>query len=120
MSAPDRLTRVNELLKREIADLIEKEDFGGSCLVSVTGVRSSCDLRNAHVGISVFGGGDDAKRKAIRILLKHRADIQRKIARDLTLKYTPVLKFELDSNIENGDKVLSIIEEMEKDNDNEN
>jgi ribosome-binding factor A len=114
MPAPDRLTRVNELLKREIADLVEKEDFGESCLVSVTGVKSSCDLRNAHVGISVFGGGDEAKRKAIRILLKHRADIQRKIARDLTLKYTPVLRFELDSNIENGDRVLSLLEEMEK------
>jgi ribosome-binding factor A len=93
---------------------VEKEDFGESCLVSVTGVKSSCDLRNAHVGISVFGGGDEAKRKAIRILLKHRADIQRKIARDLTLKYTPVLRFELDSNIENGDRVLSLLEEMEK------
>jgi ribosome-binding factor A len=116
MSAPDRLTRVNELLKREIADLLEKEDFGESCLVSVTGVRSSCDLRNAYVGISVFGGGEDAKRKAIRILMKHRVDIQRKIAHDLTLKYTPVLKFELDSNIENGDRVLSLIDEMEKNN----
>ena len=51
----DRLTRVNELLKREIATEIERLVMAQSSgmLISVTEVKTSVDLRNeigrAHV-----------------------------------------------------------------------
>ena len=59
----DRLTRVNALLKREIADYLESGAviLPSGALISVTEVKSSVDLRNAVVFISVFGGGDEAK-----------------------------------------------------------
>ena len=58
-AAPDRLTRVNELIKREVSDLIYRNSISpsASVLVSVTEVRTSVDLRNATVSVSVFGGG---------------------------------------------------------------
>jgi ribosome-binding factor A len=34
----------------------------------------------------------------------------------VVLKYTPTLKFELDTSVIRGNKVLSIIEELEKTN----
>ena len=53
-----RMLRVNELLKREIADLLERVDFSlENCLVSVSEVDTSPDLRHAKVHISVLGGG---------------------------------------------------------------
>ena len=52
----DRIARVNEILKREIADIIEKRGVGGGdTLVSVTKVHASESLRNATVYVSVFG-----------------------------------------------------------------
>ena len=56
--APDRLTRVNELIKREMSELITRYSIAPSpsMLVSVTEVRTSVDLRNATVSISIFGG----------------------------------------------------------------
>lgn len=114
MSAPDRMTRVNEILKREIADLLEKEKFrDGECLVSVTGVNTSPNLRNAFVGISVLGGNDVLVRDVLKFLYRRRKDLQRIIAHDLKLKYTPVLHFETDRNIETGDRVLQILKEIE-------
>ena len=113
----DRITRVNEILKREIADLIEKLELNqGGCLVSVTKVRTGINLKDALVFISVLGGGADKDEKAhhaIAMLNRHRADLQRRIAKDIVLKYTPVLHFELDKNIEDGDRVLALIQEME-------
>ena len=52
--APDRLTRVNELIKREMSDLINRFSIAPSpsVLVSVTEVRTSVDLRNATVSVN--------------------------------------------------------------------
>jgi len=116
MPAPDRMTRVNENLKREIADILEKEKFrDGECLVSVTGVKTSPNLRNAFVGISVLGGDDTLVKSVLKFLYRRRRDLQKIIAHDLKLKYTPVLHFEVDRNIETGDRVLQILKDLEND-----
>jgi ribosome-binding factor A len=48
------MTRVNELIKRELARLIEEDRvWANNILVSVTTVSTSTDLRNATVGISI-------------------------------------------------------------------
>jgi ribosome-binding factor A len=39
------------------------------------------------------------------------------MARDIKLKYTPVLEFSEDSRLEKGDKVLALIEELERSGD---
>ena len=63
-----RMIRVNELLKREIAELLERIDFDISgCLVSVREVDVSPDLRHAKVHISVLGGNDELNKKIIFI-----------------------------------------------------
>jgi len=110
-----RILRVNELLKREIADLLERVDFRlENCLVSVSEVDVSPDLRNAKVHISIFGGDDSTKTQVMKFLRKNRTDLQKKIAKDITLKYTPVLTFINDSRMEKGDRVLAILEKMEQ------
>lgn len=110
-----RMLRVNELLKREIADLLERVDFNlSNCLVSVSEVDVSPDLRNAKVHISVLGGDDSIKNSVMKFLRSNRTLLQKKIARDITLKYTPVLTFVNDSRMEKGDRVLAILEEMDE------
>ena len=110
-----RILRVNELLKREIAVLLERVDFNlENSLVSVSEVEVSPDLRRAKVHISVFGGEEETHKNVMKFLRHHRALLQKKISSDITLKYTPVLNFVSDSRIEKGDRVLAILEEMEK------
>ena len=41
-------------------------------------------------------------------------DIQHNVSRHVILKYTPVLHFVHDMNLEEGDKVLSLIRELEE------
>ena len=111
----DRIARVNEILKREIADIIEKHGIGGSdTLVSVTKVHVSESLRNAAVYISVFGADKERIAKIFRTLNKLRPEIQYNVSRRVILKYTPVLHFIHDTNLEEGDKVLSLIRELEE------
>jgi len=112
-SAP-RMTRVNELLKREIADSIEKYiEHKKDCLISVIEVNTTPDLRQAKVHVSILGN-DDVKKETLRALKKKRAIIQQQLARNITLKYTPVIEFQYDSRIELGDKVLAMLNDLEK------
>lgn len=115
--APSRMVRVNELLKREIADTIEKFYPGNEFIISITEVDTSPDLREAKVFFSTIRPDKEQHDKAFHFLKKHRAEIQKKISSHVILKYTPILSFQLDNRIETGDRILSLIEQLEKDED---
>ena len=110
----DRIARVNELLKREIADVIDKYALNeGGTLISITKVHASESLRNATVYVSIYGA-DEAKSEAIiKKLYKLKPEIQHQVSRHVILKYTPVLQFVRDTNLEEGDRVLALIRELE-------
>ena len=116
---PDRLTRVNEILKREIADVLEKNGINESnFIISVTKVILSANLRSAVVFISILGGKnpeENYRKVLLKLmkLMKLRPLIQSNIAKHVTLKYTPVIRFEHDLNIVEGDNVLALLQQME-------
>ena len=107
----DRLTRVNELIKRELADYLERFSPApaANMLVSVTGVTSSVDLRSAGVSVSIFGGTPADRAEVFRALNARRSDMQKMLARNLKFKHTPVLSFKPDRRIELGDRVLAML-----------
>lgn len=109
-----RQERVRELLKRAIGEAVRREflvdDVG---LITVNDVDIGGDLRSAVVFISVLGNAGQQKR-ALQVLEEHRVRIQGLVGRAVILKYTPTLKFVLDDSIVRGNRVLQIIEELEK------
>ena len=111
----DRLTRVNELIKRELSDLITRFSIAPSpsVLISVTEVRTSVDLRNATVSVSVFNGDKIVNRQVLETLNSKRRDFQSAMAKTLGFKHTPVLNFRIDSRVAAGDRVFAMLEEME-------
>ncbi len=113
-----RLVRVNELLKREIAEDIHRNfslsDFDCAS-ITVTRVECAADLRDANVYISIFGHENDRDRM-ITYLNRHRQEIIRMMIKRVKLKYTPRLHFILDESIEGGDRILSMLAEMEREN----
>jgi ribosome-binding factor A len=109
-----RLQRVRELLKREIGEAIRREFHVSECgLISVNDVDVAGDLKSATVFISILGNPEQQKR-GFQTLNEHRVRIQGLVARDIVLKYTPRLKFAFDDSIVRGNRVLQIIEELEK------
>ena len=111
----DRLTRVNELIKRELAGLFGRGLFSApGMLVSVTEVVTSVDLRNATVHVSIMGGKASDKENVMHQLEQLRIDFQRELARNLAFKHTPVLYFKRDLRQEKGDRVLEILNHAEQ------
>ena len=109
-----RLQRVRELLKREIGEAVRREfHVSEAGLITVNDVDVAGDLKSAVVFVSILGNADQQKR-GFQLLTEHRARIQSLVARSIILKYTPALKFVFDDSIVRGNKVLQIIEELEK------
>jgi ribosome-binding factor A len=111
----DRLVRVNALLRREIAEalfrIMTESDFDLSA-VSITHVIASRNLRNARVLVSIRDH-QDRREAMLNLLRRHRAEIQSRINKDLVLKYTPCLTFELDTSVEQGDRVLDLLAHLD-------
>lgn len=108
----NRMDRVNELIKRELAELIERE-WTVPCLLTVTKVETSPDLHTAVVYVSIFGGDEHAESEAMKFLRRHRGELQHKMTKAVILKYTPHLSFSIDHNIAAGSKVLAIMENLD-------
>ena len=109
-----RLQRVRELLKRQIGEVIRREfEVSRVGLITVNDVDVAGDLHSALVFISILGDPEQQKR-GFSLLVRHRKRIQGLVARAVVLKYTPRLRFLLDDAIVRGNKVLSILEEVEK------
>ena len=113
--AVDRLTRVNSLLKRIIAEAmfqILQGDTVAPGLITVTRVACAKDLRDANVSVSVFG--DEAlKATALRHLQHNARRFQAEINAQVKMKFVPRLAFQLDRSLEKGDAVLSIINKLD-------
>ncbi|MGL4855078.1 MAG: 30S ribosome-binding factor RbfA [Lentisphaeria bacterium] len=113
MGDVDRMRRVNEVVRREIGDYIEKNlkhEF--KCLLTITQVKISPDLHDGQVYVSVYGGTEIDQKRAFTLVKKHRAKIQSTINRNMTMRNTPRLEFRLDDSIAHGDKILRMLGDM--------
>ena len=109
-----RLQRVRELLKRQIGETIRREfEVSEAGLISVNDVDVAGDLHSAVVFISILGSAEQQKR-GVALLRRHRKRIQGLVGGAIVLKYTPRLRFLLDDSIARGNRVLGILNELEK------
>jgi len=85
--------------------------------ITVTGVQASTNLRNARVKVSIRDT-DEKRHEVLSALKRHRVELQDIINKNMKLKYTPRLAFELDLSVEKGDHVLQVLSELERDEEN--
>ena len=110
----DRLARVEEAIREVIADAVAgdiKDPRVG--FVTVTDVRTSPDLRHAHVHVSVLGD-EDQREASIEGLRSAHGFLQRQIAAQLRLKRTPTLQFHDDQTTDNAMRIESLIRQEEQ------
>lgn len=109
-----RHERVRELLKRAIGEAVRREfNVDEVGLITVNDVDVGGDLKSAVVFISILGNPSQQKRGLV-VLDEHRIRLQGQVAKSVVLKYAPTLKFVVDDSIIRGNRVLQIIDELEK------
>jgi ribosome-binding factor A len=110
--APERMRRVDQALRAVLSDAIAKDLKDPRIgFVTVTGVKTSPDLRHARVYVSVLG--DERTRAAtLEGLRSAHGFLQGVIASELTLKRTPSLVFEYDETVARADRISRLIDEQ--------
>jgi len=107
----DRMRRVNSIIREVLADEIERMSDSRLELVSVTAVDTSPDLRHATVFIDVLGLEDrDDALSALRGAAKR---LQGVLGGEVRMKYTPTLEFAMDPGVTGGERIETILRELE-------
>src|SRR3954471_4739912 len=107
-----RMRRVNEavreVLSAQLAAGLKDPRIG---FVTVTGVETSPDLRNARVFFSVLG--DEAAREEALAGLRHsKGFLQSVVGSELRMKRTPTLDFVYDATSEGAERLTRLIDEV--------
>jgi ribosome-binding factor A len=108
---PERMRRVNAAVREVLSEGVAELKDPRIGFVTVTGVETSPDLRQARVFVSVLGS--EAKReKTLAGLNAAHGVLQSRLARELRMKRTPQLAFEYDPTVERGVRMNQLIDEL--------
>lgn len=113
MSTQQRVARVAEQMRVELAELIRNMKDPRVGFVSVVQVQVSNDLRHAKVYVSVLGD-DQTKKETMKALQGATGHLRSELSRLMRLRYTPELQFVLDESIEHGTRVAQLLAQVER------
>ncbi|TQS70294.1 30S ribosome-binding factor RbfA [Rhodobacteraceae bacterium] len=101
-----RQLRVGELIRRSLSDVLMRGDVHDPDLtgvsVTVGEVRLSTDLKVATAYVTPLGG--EGGEALIKALARNRGELRHLVAKNLTLKFTPDLRFLLDETYDRMDE----------------
>ena len=110
----ERTDRIASEIMREVERIIREDvsDPRTQCMFSITHVDVTRDLRYAKVYVSIY---EEEKREPMMKALHSAAGfIRHNVGRRVQLRYTPELLFELDTTIEYGVHIASLLNEVRK------
>ena len=108
------MRRVDETLRQVLSEAIQTLKDPRIGFVTVTGVKTTADLKESTVYVSVLGG-EDKLRRTLEGLEAARGVLQAKINDQLRLRRTPQLTFEYDPSVERGVRMTKLIDELAPD-----
>ena len=107
----ERMRRVNEAVREVLSEAVGELKDPRIGFVTVTGVKTSPDLRQATVFVSVLGA-ESKREKTLAGLAAAHGVLQARLARELRMKRTPQLTFEYDPTVERGVCMTQLIDEL--------
>jgi ribosome-binding factor A len=106
----DRMRRVDEAIREVLSDAVGELKDPRIGFVTVTDVKTSPDLRNARVYVSVLGS--EAERKAsVEGLQSAHGVLQRRVNAELRLKRTPTLEFIYDDTTDRAMRMEQLLDD---------
>ncbi|WP_198590196.1 30S ribosome-binding factor RbfA [Paracoccus zhejiangensis] len=105
-----RQLRVGELIRRTLSDVLIRADVHDPDLnrhvITVSEVRASPDLKVATAYVMPLGGHD--VEEALKALRRNAPELRHLVAKGMTLKYAPQLRFQLDETFDRMDDTRRI------------
>ncbi|MDT0681069.1 30S ribosome-binding factor RbfA [Roseicyclus sp. F158] len=107
-----RQLRVGELIRRTLSDVLARGDIHDPELqrlsITVGEVRTSPDLKVATAFVLPLGGR--GAEEALAALRRNRAELRRAVSKEMTLKFSPELRFSLDETFDQMDRTRALFD----------
>ena len=111
LASAERRRKVNEAIRKVLSEAVPSLKDPRIGFVTVTGARTTTDLSQATVFVSVLGTEGEQKR-TLDGLQSAAGVLQSLVARELGTRRTPVLTFEYDPAIERGVRLTKLIDDL--------
>lgn len=105
-----RTEKINGLLRSELANLISRDFDSDECLITITYVLCSSDLRYAKAGISVLP--ENKSGTALKNLRKHSSEFRNNLKKKLNLKYIPKINWIIDANERHALEIEEVLKKI--------
>lgn len=111
----NRVRRVAEQIKKDVSQIIitDIKDPRVAEMTSVTDVELSKDLRHASVYVSIYGS-EMERKETLQTLARASGFVRTEIGRRIRLRYTPEINFFLDTSIEYGAYIESVLKSLKE------
>jgi ribosome-binding factor A len=112
-----RPARVAEEFRRELGEIIARglKDPRITGFITLTGAKMAPDLKDITVYLSIHAP-EVERARTLEGLRAAATFLQREVARNLRLRWTPHLRFVYDESVERGDRIERLLKEArEKD-----
>jgi ribosome-binding factor A len=110
------MRRVNEAVRQVLSEAVGELKDPRIGFVTVTGVETSPDLREARVFVSILDT-ERGRNRTLEGLAAAHGVLQARLGRELRMKRTPQLAFEYDPSVERGVRMSQLIDELRPDDD---
>lgn len=112
---PQRIIRINQLIKILLSQIILKEfEFKKEALVTLTRVKTSPDLAESQIFISVWP--KEKEEKILKILNKNKKLLQKILNKKLKIKKVPRIVFVKEEILSEAAKIEEILVKLKKEN----
>lgn len=106
-----RVLKVGERVRHILSELLARgevhDDVVSAANISVTEVRMTPDLRHATAYVKpLLGAGEE---EVVHALRQNTAFLQREVAKRLSLKFAPKLRFRKDESFAEADRIEALL-----------
>jgi len=107
----ERVLQLNELIKRDLGAIISKEiELPSDCLVTITRVETTPDIKFAKIFISVLP--ENLRGSVLDILRKNNKNLHIQLKKQLKTKFTPNLQFLIDEQQVYANEIEKLLDEL--------
>ena len=108
----NRIVRINELVQREVSDILRRRHAAEAVAITISEVRVAPDLREGRIFVAIVG--DEATvEDRFRWLKRRSAEIRRELSRRIVLKFLPHFTYVLDKSSARTARLLQALDEIE-------
>lgn len=109
-----KVEKLRQTILKELALVIQTELKDNSLgFVTITDVRVTNDLSIATVYVN-FLGAEERQDAGLKTLNRSKGFLRTALAKKLTMRKAPDLKFEIDTSLEKGNRIDAILRDIKK------